>query len=180
MALDKAVLEIADKIEDLAHKSNKTGEKNAPHFMAYAEMLRMAVKAAEGESPKAQVRTRTCSRCYAPWNGEGRECIACQGDKKAREDRDAEQKLAGQQEMNMGRIAVILDGPLFQENQTTTIPIPTDMPINAYMPIQDFWYQLKTTGLRHAPHREEEARKLKVADGEIELMKTGGILLGKE
>lgn len=182
MALDKAILEICSDME----KEPEAGSKDLSrlNLKTYAKMLRMAVKAAEAETPQARTRAPTCARCFAPskeLSEDGRLCVACQGDRKEREEKEKRRSTA--EEVVGGRGALILDGPLFDPAQSTTIPIPPDMPINAFVPVQGFWYQLKTTGLRHAPHREEEARKLKEQEENGVCLVTtgtpGGIILGK-
>ena len=156
MSLETAVLDIAKSME----------AEEYPILKPYAKMLRLAVKAAEGTAPAASTPVPTCKRCHATWKGEGPLCPACQGDKvklkELGEKRKAEAPADVEEEVG-GRVAVILDGPLFVKGQETTFPLPPGMPVStldapAYTMIGDHRYKLIEKGLRHAPMRNTDSR----------------------
>ena len=173
MSLESAVLDIAESMEA------ETILKQGDVLRSYAKMLRLAVRAAEGTAPAVSIPVPTCKRCHATWKGEGPLCPACQGDKvklkELGEKRKAEAPADVEEEIG-GRVAVILDGPLYVKGQETTFPLPPGMPVStldapAYTMIGDHRYKLIEKGLRYAPARILSTIKT--------LPTEGGVLLGK-
>lgn len=146
MSLDKVMLELAQQIEEDSEEV-KDGELTPGYklFQSYARQIRSAVKMNES-TPRDQA-TRHCRRCMAPLGDRdlpGPHCVACQGDLEKR------LKKVAQSEEDGVRTAVVLDGPMAEEGQSTSVTIPVDAVVGGPdINVGGHRYRLTVHGLRY-------------------------------